>query len=54
MAANPKKSSITPAQSIEYQPGTSPEGQHDEPANAQEGNARRDVETDTESKEDPV
>ena len=54
MAPDPKKSSRTPAQGIEYQPGTSQEGQRGEFESAQEGNGRRDVETDTESKEDSV
>jgi hypothetical protein len=57
MPPDPEKSRRTPAQSVEYQPGTSQQGQNGGPENAQagqEGNERHSVETETESKEDSV
>jgi hypothetical protein len=54
MASDPKKSRRTAPQGVEYQPGPSQEDQSGEPKSAQDGTERRDVETDTESKEDSV
>ena len=54
MASDPEKSRRTNTQSVEYQPGTSQDDQQGEPESAQNGNERRNVETDAESKEDSV